>query len=234
MASIDRLARSLVDLRGLIDEITGKGAEVEFLSEGLIFAPGVSDPRSTLLLGVLGSFAEFERAIIHERQAEGIALAKKAGKYKGRQRVLTREQADSIRERARAGARPTKLADQISKGIRRKPQYRLPCTSEGGELMTFLNILGYLFWPGAAGILITKVRETGIIAGLVRSVLPIVGLAISLVAIGALGGVLAGTARQFVDEQEAQPTSANLVNSPQEALNQMLSDVNSPEGYEGY
>ena len=100
--------------------------------------------------------------------------------------------------------------------------------------MTFLNILGYIFWPGAAGILITKVRETGIIAGLVRSVLPIVGLAISLVAIGALGGVLAGTARQFVDEQEAQPTSANLVNSPQEALNQMLSDVNSPEGYEGY
>lgn len=79
MASIDRLARSLVDLRGLIDEITGKGAEVEFLSEGLIFAPGVSDPRSTLLLGVLGSFAEFERAIIHERQAEGIALAKRPG-----------------------------------------------------------------------------------------------------------------------------------------------------------
>ena len=77
-------------------------------------------------------------------------------------------------------------------------------------------------------------RETGIIAGVVRSVLPIVGLAISLVAIGALGGVLAGTAHQFVDEQEAQPTSANLVNSPQEALNQMLSDVNSPEGYEGY
>lgn len=100
--------------------------------------------------------------------------------------------------------------------------------------MTFLNILGYLFWLGAAGILISKVRETGIIAGVVRSVLPIVGLAISLVAIGALGGVLAGTAHQFVDEQEAQPTSANLVNSPQEALNQMLSDVNSPEGYEGY
>ncbi|VEH06390.1 Uncharacterised protein [Corynebacterium kutscheri] len=100
--------------------------------------------------------------------------------------------------------------------------------------MTFLNILGYLFWLGAAGILISKVRETGIIAGLVRSVLPIVGLAISLVAIGALGGVLAGTASQFVEEQETPPTSARLVDSPQEALNQMLSAVNSPEGYEGY
>lgn len=99
-----------MDLRGLIDEITGKGAAVEFLSEGLIFAPGVSDPRSTLLLGVLGSFAEFERAIIHECQAEGIALAKKAGRYKGRQRVLTREQANEIRKQVTAGARPTELA----------------------------------------------------------------------------------------------------------------------------
>ncbi|WBT08502.1 hypothetical protein PAB09_11630 [Corynebacterium sp. SCR221107] len=97
--------------------------------------------------------------------------------------------------------------------------------------MTFLNILGYLFWLGAAGILITKVRETGIIAGLVRSVLPIVGLAISLVAIGALGGVLAGTASQFVEEQEAPPTSARLVDSPGEGLSQMLSDANTAEGH---
>lgn len=100
--------------------------------------------------------------------------------------------------------------------------------------MTFLNILGYIFWLGAAAILITKVRKSGIIAGPILSILPIGGLAMSLTVVAALGGVLAGTARQFVDEQEAQPTSANLVNSPQEALNQMLSDVNSPEGYEGY
>lgn len=100
--------------------------------------------------------------------------------------------------------------------------------------MTFLNILGYIFWLGAAAILITKVRKSGIIAGPILSILPIGGLAISLTVVAALGGVLAGTACQFVDEQEAQPTSANLVNSPQEALNQMLSDVNSPEGYEGY
>lgn len=122
MASIDRLARSLVDLRGLLDEITGKGAAVEFLSEGLTFAPGKSDPRSTLLLGVLGSFAEFERAIIHERQAEGIALAKKAGRYKGRQRALTPEQSNEIRKQAKAGARPTKLAKEY--GVSRSTVYR--------------------------------------------------------------------------------------------------------------
>ena len=100
--------------------------------------------------------------------------------------------------------------------------------------MTFLNILGYIFWLGAAAILITKVRKSGIIAGPILSILPIGGLAMSLTVVAALGCVLAGTANQFVDEQEAQPTSANLVNSPQEALNQMLSDVNSSEGYEGY
>lgn len=43
------------------------------------------------MLGILGSFPEFERAIVRERQAEGIALAKKAGKCKGRKRALTRE-----------------------------------------------------------------------------------------------------------------------------------------------
>lgn len=69
VTSIDRLARSLVDLRELIDDITGKEATGEFLNEGLTFSPGISDPRSTLLLGVLGSFAEFERALIRERQA---------------------------------------------------------------------------------------------------------------------------------------------------------------------
>lgn len=94
--------------------------------------------------------------------------------------------------------------------------------------MTFLNILGYLFWPGAAGILITKVRETGIIAGLVRSVLPIVGLAISLVAIGALGGVLAGTANQFEKDMQAPPATPQLVDSPSDVIDHMLSIANTP------
>ncbi|MCF1693737.1 hypothetical protein [Corynebacterium argentoratense] len=60
--------------------------------------------------------------------------------------------------------------------------------------MTFLNILGYIFWLGAAAILITKVRKSGIIAGPILSILPIGGLAISLTVVAALGGVLAGTA----------------------------------------
>ena len=96
MASIDRLARSLVDLRGIIDQITAKGASVRFLKENLTFSRDSTDPRDTLMLSILGSFAEFERSIIRKRQAEGIALAKKAGKYKGRKRAISPEDLELI------------------------------------------------------------------------------------------------------------------------------------------
>ncbi|WP_115686485.1 recombinase family protein [Corynebacterium senegalense] len=112
VASIDRLARSLVDLRNIIDEIVSKGATVRFLKEGLTFAPGNTDARATFLLGILGSFAEFERELIRERQAEGIALAKKAGKYKGRKRILSPEQVRDVRARAAAGESKSALATE--------------------------------------------------------------------------------------------------------------------------
>ncbi|WP_255997856.1 recombinase family protein [Corynebacterium sp. CCUG 71335] len=83
VASIDRLARSLVDLRGIIDQITAQGASVRFVKEHLTFSKDSTDPRATLMLGVLGSFAEFERSIIRERQAEGSALAKRPESTKG-------------------------------------------------------------------------------------------------------------------------------------------------------
>ncbi len=47
---------------------------------------------ATLLLFVMGAFAEFERALIRERQLEGIALAKQRGAYKGRKKTLSAEQ----------------------------------------------------------------------------------------------------------------------------------------------
>ncbi|MCG7448830.1 recombinase family protein [Corynebacterium aurimucosum] len=103
VSSIDRLARSLTDLRGIVDELTDKGVTVTFLHENLAFAKDTTDPRADLMLGILGSFAEFERAIIRERQAEGIALAKKAGKYKGRKPALNPGQVAEIKQRALAG-----------------------------------------------------------------------------------------------------------------------------------
>ena len=81
---ISRLARSLKDLMGLIDEITGKGCSVEFVKEGLIFSSDKSNPMNELMLNLLGSVYQFERDISHQRTMEGVEVAKLAGKYKGR------------------------------------------------------------------------------------------------------------------------------------------------------
>ena len=73
---------------------------MQFLKEGLTFV-GDDSPMSKLF-NVLGSFAEFERSLIRKRQREGIALAKKEGKYRGRKPSLTAEQAADLRKRAKA------------------------------------------------------------------------------------------------------------------------------------
>lgn len=87
--SIDRLARSLRDLQGIVDDIIGKGASIRFLKEGLHFMPNVkADPFQKLMFQMLGSFAEFEKSLIEARRDEGIAKAKAEGKYKGRQRSI--------------------------------------------------------------------------------------------------------------------------------------------------
>jgi DNA invertase Pin-like site-specific DNA recombinase len=71
--SMDRLARSLVDLRGMVTKLTGRGVAVEFVKENLRFN-GDDSPMAILLLSLLGAVAEFERSLILERQREGIAL----------------------------------------------------------------------------------------------------------------------------------------------------------------
>lgn len=58
---------------------------------------GDDTPMANLLLSVMGAFAEFERAIIRERQLEGIALARQRGAYKGRKKVLTAADLELIR-----------------------------------------------------------------------------------------------------------------------------------------
>jgi DNA invertase Pin-like site-specific DNA recombinase len=65
---------------------------------------------ATLLLSVMGAFAEFERALIRERQLEGIAQAKRRGAYKGRKKSLGQEQALALIDSAAAGEAKTVLA----------------------------------------------------------------------------------------------------------------------------
>jgi DNA invertase Pin-like site-specific DNA recombinase len=81
VASMDRLGRSTRDLFELVDEISAQGAAVEFVKERITIDKNGSSPIEALMFGVVASFAEFERSLIRERQAEGIALAKSKGKY---------------------------------------------------------------------------------------------------------------------------------------------------------
>jgi len=85
--SMDRLARNLDDLRALVRTLTGEGVRVEFVKEQLTFT-GEDSPMANLLLSVMGAFAEFEQALIRERQREGIALAKTRGAYRGRKQSV--------------------------------------------------------------------------------------------------------------------------------------------------
>ena len=81
--SMDRLARNLDDLRKLVQSLTKRGVRIEFVKESLAFS-GEDSPMANLMLSVMGAFAEFERALIRERQREGIAVARQRGAYRGR------------------------------------------------------------------------------------------------------------------------------------------------------
>lgn len=76
--SMDRPARNLDDLRRIVQTLTQRGVHIEFVKEHLSFT-GEDSPMANLMLSVMGAFAEFERALIRERQREGIALAKQRG-----------------------------------------------------------------------------------------------------------------------------------------------------------
>ncbi len=119
--SLDRLARNLDDLRSLVQTLTKKGVAVEFLKERLTFT-GDDSPMANLMLSVMGAFAEFERALIRERQSEGIALAKKRGAYKGRKKSLSPEEAADLRARVAAGAQKSQLAAEL--GVSRQTIYK--------------------------------------------------------------------------------------------------------------
>lgn len=122
VTSMDRLARSLSDLHSIVDDLTSRGVSVRFLKEGQTYSKD-STPVAKLMLGLLGSVAEFERSIIRERQAEGIARAKERGVYKGRAKALTDEQVAQAHAWVSAGV-PTEVARRL--GIGRTTLYTYP------------------------------------------------------------------------------------------------------------
>src|SRR5215510_6467496 len=119
--SMDRLARNLDDLRRIVHSLTRRGVRITFMKENLTFT-GEDSPMAHLMLSVMGAFAEFERALLRERQREGIALAKQRGVYRGRKRSLTSVQIAEVKRRIGAGEQKAQVARAF--GISRETLYQ--------------------------------------------------------------------------------------------------------------
>lgn len=117
--SIDRLARDLRDLQDIIQRLNDKGVSVSFLKEKLVFSGEADDAFARLQLQMMGAFAEFERNIIRQRQAEGIARAKARGVYKGRKKTIDENR---IRTMKADGHSVTEISEVL--GVSRMTVYR--------------------------------------------------------------------------------------------------------------
>ena len=115
---MDRLARSVTHLMQILDDLNQKGANLRILGLGI----DTGNSTGKLILTVLGGIAEFERDIMLERQREGIAKAKAAGKYKGR-KPTAQAKSKEVLEMYKAGTGPTEIAKAI--GIGRASVYRI-------------------------------------------------------------------------------------------------------------
>jgi len=116
---LDRLARSVLDLHAIVDQLARKGVAFRCTEQA-----GVDTSTTTgkLTLAILAAVAEFETAIRKDRQMEGIAKAKAAGAYAGKGRLPTIDAAEVVRMR-REGHGPAAIAKALN--ISRQSVYRL-------------------------------------------------------------------------------------------------------------
>ncbi|WP_322063117.1 recombinase family protein [Paraburkholderia sp. J63] len=119
--SMDRLARNTEDLLRIVRELTSSGVTVSFVKDSMTFSSD-SNPQQHLMMTMLAGFAQFERALIRERQREGIAIAKANGVYKGRKPALTPEQIKALQVRAAGGEAKAAIAREL--GISRETLYQ--------------------------------------------------------------------------------------------------------------
>ncbi len=118
VTKLDRLARSVAHLVGILAQLEAKGVALRILSMGI----DTATPTGKLMLTILGGVAEFEREIMLERQREGIAKAKAAGKYKGRT-PTARAKAEEVVRLHGEGIGGTEIAERL--GIGRASVYRI-------------------------------------------------------------------------------------------------------------
>jgi DNA invertase Pin-like site-specific DNA recombinase len=107
---ISRMARNTEDLLRLVKEFTEQGISLKFHKENLEFT-GETNPIQQLMLTMLGGIYQFERAMILERQREGIAIAKQKGKYKGK--PVNEALHDQIRQKYAEGINKMQIAKSL-------------------------------------------------------------------------------------------------------------------------
>ena len=120
---LSRISRSMRDLLEIIETILKSGASIKFHKENLEFKSNTNDPFQKLMLHLLGSFSEFERSVLLERQREGIQIAKQKGLYKGKQSKFSQLQIQDIINKFHVSSNKQELAKEL--GITRAYLYQL-------------------------------------------------------------------------------------------------------------
>jgi DNA invertase Pin-like site-specific DNA recombinase len=114
VTKLDRLARSVGDLLGMVKRLEDKGVALRILDFGGS-ALDTKGPTGRLILTMVGAIGEFERSLMLQRQREGIAKAKAEGKYKGR-KPTAREKGAEARKLHAGGMGATEIAKQLNIG----------------------------------------------------------------------------------------------------------------------
>lgn len=118
VTKLDRLARSMAHLVVIVAQLQERGAALRIVGLGL----DTGTPTGKLMLNMLGAVAEFERAMMLERQREGVAKAKSEGKYRGRAPTALAK-AEAVRKLLADGVGASEAAERV--GISRASVYRI-------------------------------------------------------------------------------------------------------------
>jgi DNA invertase Pin-like site-specific DNA recombinase len=110
--SVDRLGRSLTDLLGTLGELHASGVGLYLHQQGL----DTTTPAGKAMFGMMGVFAEFERAMIVERVKAGVARARAQGKTLGRPRLAPKKAA-AIRAALAAKTGVRRIANELGVGV---------------------------------------------------------------------------------------------------------------------
>jgi DNA invertase Pin-like site-specific DNA recombinase len=119
---LDRLARSVGDLLAIVSRLEAKGVSLRILSMSGTQSLDTGTSTGRLMLSVIAAVGQAEQEGMLERQREGIAKAKREGRYKGRVPTVRRQATEIIRLKD-AGIRPSEIASRL--GIGRASVYRV-------------------------------------------------------------------------------------------------------------